>query len=92
MEMSPVVASKEIEKVLPWFTWVMDGTKDFVGDYEGSSWLTREEVDRWWEQELLPRVNDLERAWKENDFPPRPGGLCRKYCPVGPDLCEFSGK
>lgn len=31
---------------------------------------------------LLPRVQTLEGAHKAMDFPPKPGGLCRRYCAV----------
>jgi PD-(D/E)XK nuclease superfamily len=31
---------------------------------------------------LLPRVHTLENAHKANEFPPKPGGLCARYCVV----------
>lgn len=40
--------------------------------------------------ELLPRVTKLEEAHRTNEFPPRPCGLCKDYCPV--TTCEFHGK
>ena len=33
-------------------------------------------------QKHLPRALDLERAWRENDFPTRTSGLCKSYCIV----------
>lgn len=39
---------------------------------------------------LLPRVNTYENMLKSGDFPPKPGGLCRSYCPV--QSCEHHGK
>ena len=36
---------------------------------------------------LLPRVKRLEDAALTLDFPPQPGKLCRKYCPVS--SCPF---
>lgn len=39
---------------------------------------------------LLPRVAALEAATKNLEFPPRPGPLCRRYCPV--TSCPFHGK
>jgi CRISPR/Cas system-associated exonuclease Cas4 (RecB family) len=44
--------------------------------------------DRW--QEILPLVDRLEQAHAKNSFPPKPGRLCRRYCPV--TSCEFYGK
>ena len=43
--------------------------------------LTKSEVAETW-AELLPRVAIMEQAVKEENFPARPSGLCRKYCPV----------
>ena len=39
-----------------------------------------------------PRVQRLERAYAENKFPPKPSGLCNKWCPVPHKKCEFSGR
>ena len=38
---------------------------------------------------VLPRVAQLEQATETKQFPPKPGGLCRKYCPV--TTCEYHG-
>jgi len=51
--------------------------------------FTREQLPAIWD-EVLPRVNALERAKADNAFPPRPGGLCRRYC--GVKSCPFNGK
>jgi PD-(D/E)XK nuclease superfamily protein len=40
--------------------------------------------------DLFPRVAKLERAMTTLDFPPKPGGLCKRYCPV--TSCIFHGK
>lgn len=32
--------------------------------------------------EMLPRIEAMERAWKEENFPCFPSGLCVGYCPV----------
>ena len=31
---------------------------------------------------IWPRVSALEQAHKLSEYPPRPNGLCRRYCPV----------
>lgn len=57
--------------------------------------LTREEFSRdgvpmiW--QGFATRVHRMEHALASDNFPPRPSGLCQKYCPVGKALCEFCG-
>lgn len=38
---------------------------------------------------FLPRVARLEVATQENRWEPRPSGLCRNYCPVPKNRCEF---
>lgn len=51
--------------------------------------FTRQEVaDQW--VELLPRVKAMEDAMKSQTYPPKPSGLCVKYCPVL--SCPFHGK
>lgn len=53
--------------------------------------FTRDDVPAIW-QEFMPRIERLNNAVAENKFPPKPSGLCAKWCPVGKKLCEFCGK
>jgi CRISPR/Cas system-associated exonuclease Cas4 (RecB family) len=53
--------------------------------------FTREDLPGIW-QEFTGRVKRMEHAASSNDFPPRPSGLCREWCPVGRSLCEHCGK
>jgi len=39
---------------------------------------------------LYPRIDMLEDAHAANQFPPRPSGLCKRYCVV--TSCEYHGK
>ncbi|WP_158215442.1 PD-(D/E)XK nuclease family protein [Candidimonas nitroreducens] len=48
----------------------------------------RADVPATW-QAFLPRVQRMEHAAKTGDYPPKPSGLCRKYCRV--KTCEFNG-
>lgn len=41
----------------------------------------RDELPGIW-AEMLPRVRALEQARLDDDFPPKPNGLCRKWCGV----------
>jgi hypothetical protein len=50
--------------------------------------VARPEVPGIWE-EFLPRVERLEDAIRTGDFPEKPSGLCRKWCPV--KQCRYHG-
>lgn len=50
----------------------------------------REQLPELW-QRFMPRVERLKKAHEKVDFPAKPSGLCRKWCPVGKDNCEFCG-
>lgn len=39
---------------------------------------------------IWPRYEQLKLAHDTNHYPPRPGGLCKRYCPV--TSCEFHGR
>lgn len=43
-------------------------------------------------QEFEPRIERMERADEMDNWPPRPSGLCRNWCPVGKRLCPHCGK
>ena len=65
------------------FVWLKDGTTtDEV--------VTRDDLPAIW-QEFLPRVERMEHARQTDDFPARPSGLCRSWCPVGKTNCEHCG-
>lgn len=38
---------------------------------------------------ILPEVAQLQEAYRTMTFPPKPGGLCRKWCPVR--SCPYNG-
>jgi len=40
--------------------------------------------------DILPRVRKLVEARQQQNYPPKPGGLCRRYCAV--TSCPFHGK
>jgi len=71
-----------VQKIRTEFIWLKHDARtrcDFTRDDMISVWST-----------LLPRVGALERAHKTNEFPPKPGGLCRRYCPVA--ACPHHGE
>jgi hypothetical protein len=77
--------------VKPWVNYVINA---FIWLKDGSTTVekfTRDDIPTIW-QEFAPRVQRLEHAVAEQKFPPRPSGLCRKWCPVGKTLCEYCGE
>lgn len=51
--------------------------------------FTRQEIADAWIT-LLPRVKSLETASQTQQYAPKPGGLCKKHCPV--TSCIYHGK
>lgn len=51
--------------------------------------FTRAEIMTHW-QKLLPEIEAMKRAAETLTYPPKPGHLCRKHCPV--TSCPFHGK
>jgi hypothetical protein len=51
--------------------------------------FTRADITEIWTK-ILPRVRKLREAVEERDFPPRPNGLCTRYCAV--TSCPFHGR
>jgi CRISPR/Cas system-associated exonuclease Cas4 (RecB family) len=49
----------------------------------------REEADKLW-QRWDQRTAILDAAFENDNWPPNPNGLCRKWCPVV--TCEFNGR
>lgn len=52
--------------------------------------VTQQEAPGIW-GEFMPRVARIEHAIKTNNFPKKPSGLCRQWCPVGKKHCEHCG-
>lgn len=50
----------------------------------------RQELPQLW-QDFSARVHRMEKAVDTGDFPKRPSGLCRQWCPVGKARCEHCG-
>lgn len=52
---------------------------------------TRAQADAIWAG-FRSRVSRLDQALEYDEFPPKPSGLCRQWCPVPKRICEFSGR
>lgn len=74
----------QLEVVFTGFVWLKEGVVD-------KQKFTRDQVPTIW-QEFVPRVARLERAYADDKFPPKPSGLCGRWCPVPKHKCEFSGR
>ena len=64
----------EVQKIRTEFVWLKE-------DATTRADFTREDMVGVWAQ-LFPRVQLLEAAHKGMNFPPKPGFLCRRWCPV----------
>lgn len=51
--------------------------------------FVREDLTEIW-GEILPRVKAMQKARQQQEYPPKPSGLCKKYCAVM--SCPFHGK
>ena len=51
--------------------------------------FTRESVTEIW-GDILPRVGKMVHARQAQEYPPNPGGLCKRWCAVS--SCPFHGK
>ena len=71
----------EIQKIRTEFVWLKE-------DATTRADFAREDMANVWAG-LLPRVRTLEDAHAAANFPPKPGYLCRKWCPV--DSCAHHG-
>jgi PD-(D/E)XK nuclease superfamily protein len=69
--------------------------------YTGYIWLGHDKTDpALVEREAVPiiwqgfteRVKRMTNSAVKDDFPPRPSGLCKEWCPVGRANCEFCGR
>lgn len=64
----------EIKKIRTEFIWLKDDATSRA-DFE------RSDMPGLWAN-LLPRVDALRNAVASMNFPPRPSGLCKRFCPV----------
>lgn len=70
-----------VKKVKTVFVWLK------TNEVTAESYV-REDIPAIW-QEFTPRVQAMENAVASGKFPPRPSGLCRKWCPVPASKCEY---
>lgn len=51
----------------------------------------RSQLDNIW-QTFKPAIERIESSYASGDWPARPSGLCRNWCPVPKSLCPHSGR
>jgi hypothetical protein len=73
---------KDIDTVNTVYMWSAHDT-DTIETYK------REEMTPLWNK-LMPEVKRMEEAARTMTYPPKPSGLCIKYCPVS--SCPYHGK
>jgi hypothetical protein len=57
-------------------------------DCESVATIKRSDLAAGWAN-VMPRVQTLRQAHEQMNYPPRPGGLCRRWCPV--KQCPHNG-
>ncbi len=72
----------ELTHVRSEYVWLKD-------DCSTPEVFKREDMADLWVR-LLPRVGAMKKAWETQVYQPKPGGLCKRYCPVR--SCDFHGK
>ena len=72
---------RDIKKIVTGFVWLKEKriTKET---------FTRDDLSRIWDG-FIPRVKRLEHAFEANEWPEKPSGLCRNWCPC--TNCQFNG-
>lgn len=70
-----------LEEVTTAFVWLKDGKLD-------SETYGRDQLMELWSN-YLPRVKRLELAYEQDNWQPKPSGLCGKWCPVTKQHCPF---
>jgi hypothetical protein len=72
----------DVQKIRTEFWWLKE-------DAETRADFTRDDMVKVWAG-VFPRVAVLENAYNTNNFPPKPGSLCRRWCPV--KVCPHWGE
>ena len=72
----------ELKAVTTVFVWLVEDrvTQHTVKNLDiGNEWL-----------KILPRAMEMQRAFEQQSYPPKPNRWCKRWCPVR--SCEFHGK
>ena len=72
-----------VDKVTTGFIWLKSAEFD-------KEVFTRDQLPEIWD-EFFPRLDRLAISYRDDKWTPKPSGLCKNWCPVGRQLCEFCG-
>jgi hypothetical protein len=72
----------EIEEIGTSFVWLGNDT-------ESSATYRRDDMMKVWNS-VMPEVKVMAEAHRTTTYPPKPSGLCKRYCPV--TSCPYYGK
>lgn len=76
-----LAAKPNVEKVRADYIWLAHNTVT-------SGTITRDQAPEVW-QGIIKRIDRLNDAYQTNTWPKNPSGLCKGWCPVGRENCEF---
>jgi CRISPR/Cas system-associated exonuclease Cas4 (RecB family) len=74
----------DVQKVVSTFVWLQEPQDQQVE----KKLYARDQVGEIWNR-FLPRVERFQEAFRKDEFPTRPSGICRKWCPV--KTCPHNG-
>lgn len=80
---------RTVEAVRTEFVWLKEMRDEAPYDCVDRVAIWRKDQPSIWNG-LAPRVQSLESAFIAQQYPPRPGPFCRRWCPV--NVCEHHGK
>jgi len=72
-----------VDTVVTGFIWLK------VNKFDKETFSRTQLTDIW--NDFMPRLNRLAIAYDGDKWLPKPSGLCKNWCPVGRNLCEFCG-
>lgn len=72
---------QEVKTIYIWLNHMKMTGETYTRDQLQSIWLF-----------FQPTVDRIALAYENNDWPTRPSGLCRNWCPVPRSLCRHSGR
>ena len=76
--------AEELEQISAMFIWTQEDGMDAITRVT----YVRSQLPKLWDR-FLKREQVYQDAHIETNFPPKPSGLCRRFCPVA--SCEFQG-
>jgi hypothetical protein len=77
--------------VYPWVDNVVTGFIWLKEEKLDKEVFTREQLPEIW-ADFLPRLSRVAQSYNTDRWTPKPSGLCRSWCPVGKEHCEFCGE